>query len=132
MSLPQELCHEGNDAVMQLEFVVNAGRLLTACTDDSVNLWDFTKKDPELLQTIKLNKERLTLMSLELQAVKWLYLGTEKGNVLVMNMETFALSGYVINWNKCIDPLQKSRHPGPVSHISANPADPSKILIGFR
>jgi syntaxin-binding protein 5 len=48
-----------------------------------------------------------------------------------MNLETFQLSGYQISWNKAIDPLQKS-HPGAISHLSTNPADTSKILIGFE
>lgn len=36
-------------------------------------------------------------------ASKWLYVGTEKGNIHVVNIDTFALSGYVINWNKAIE-----------------------------
>ena len=69
-------------------------------------------------------------MSISLQD-KWLYIGTEKGNVYLMNMETFALSGYQLSWNKLMDPMQKN-HPGAISHISTNPADSSKILIGFE
>ena len=34
---------------------------------------------------------------------KWLYVGTEKGNLHVINIEQFAVSGYVISWNKAID-----------------------------
>ena len=47
-----------------------------------------------------------------------------------MNMETFTLSGYQISWNKAMDPMKKN-HPGAVTAISVNPADPSKVLIGF-
>lgn len=111
-------------------FINNTGKLLTACTDDTINMWDLTQKEPELCHTLKLNKERLTVMSLEFQD-KWLYLGTERGNVLILNLDTFSLSGYVINWNGCIPPLEKN-HPGPVSQIAVNPADTSKLLIGFR
>jgi syntaxin-binding protein 5 len=42
-------------------------------------------------------------MHLPLQS-KWLYVGSDKGNVHVVNIENFQLSGYVINWNKAIDP----------------------------
>jgi len=45
---------------------------------------------------------RITAMHLPLQS-KWLYVGTERGNIHVVNIETFALSGYVINWNKAIE-----------------------------
>lgn len=34
---------------------------------------------------------------------KWMYIGTERGNVYVVNIDTFAMSGYVINWNKAIE-----------------------------
>ncbi|KAK6620679.1 hypothetical protein RUM43_010974 [Polyplax serrata] len=62
---------------------------------------------------------------------KWFYVGTEKGNIHVVNIENFALSGYVINWNKAIEVSRKT-HPGSVIHISDNPQDPSKLLIGFE
>jgi len=34
---------------------------------------------------------------------KWLYVGTERGNVHVVSLESFTLSGYIINWNKAIE-----------------------------
>lgn len=45
---------------------------------------------------------RITYMQLPLQS-KWLYVGTERGNVHVVQIENFHLSGYVINWNKAIE-----------------------------
>lgn len=57
---------------------------------------------------------------------KWLYVGTERGNVHVVNIESFILSGYVINWNKAIE-LSRKTHPGQVIHLSDNPADPNKV-----
>lgn len=34
---------------------------------------------------------------------KYLYVGSDRGNVHIVQIENFALSGYVINWNKAID-----------------------------
>ncbi|MBZ3886426.1 Syntaxin-binding protein 5-like [Sciurus carolinensis] len=34
---------------------------------------------------------------------KWLYVGTERGNTHIVNIESFILSGYVIMWNKAIE-----------------------------
>ena len=34
---------------------------------------------------------------------KWLYVGTERGNIHVVNIESFQLSGYTVNWNKVIE-----------------------------
>ncbi|CDW58813.1 syntaxin binding protein 5 [Trichuris trichiura] len=80
---------------------------------------------------------RLITMHLPFQS-KWLYLGTEKGNVHVASIETFTLSGYVINWNKAIDLSQKV-HPGVIVHLSECPADDNKrtsftfqLLIGYE
>ncbi|XP_053682349.1 syntaxin-binding protein 5 isoform X2 [Sabethes cyaneus] len=62
---------------------------------------------------------------------KWLYVGTEKGNTHIVHADSFTLSGYVINWNKAIDPIRKT-HPGAVIHLSDNPLDANKLLIGFE
>jgi len=45
---------------------------------------------------------RITFCHLPFQS-KWLYIGTDRGNVHVVNLESFAISGYVINWNKTIE-----------------------------
>lgn len=45
---------------------------------------------------------RITSLSLPLQS-KWIYVGTERGNVHVVNIDTFQLSGYIVNWNKAIE-----------------------------
>lgn len=45
---------------------------------------------------------RLTCISLPLQS-RWLYCGSDKGNVFTVSLEKFELSGYVIHWNKAID-----------------------------
>jgi len=45
---------------------------------------------------------RITFCHLPFQA-KWMYIGTDHGNVHVMNIESFLLSGYAIMWNKAIE-----------------------------
>lgn len=45
---------------------------------------------------------RITCLYLPV-ASKWLYVGTDKGNIHVINIESFTLSGYIINWNKAIE-----------------------------
>ena len=125
-----EFVHESPCQVFQMQFIINTGKLLTACTDDTINLWDFKKKKPEILHTLKFSRERITCINVEFLD-KWLYIGTEKGNVYLMNLDTFSLSGYQISWNKLMDPMQKN-HPGAVSNLSCNPVDNGKILIGFE
>jgi syntaxin-binding protein 5 len=61
----------------------------------------------------------------------WLFLGTEKGNIYLLNVyNNFSQSGYDIKWNNVIELSQKTK-PGKVVHLSEHPLDSSKILIGF-
>ncbi|XP_052242226.1 syntaxin-binding protein 5-like isoform X2 [Dreissena polymorpha] len=124
-------CHHGADvAVLQILFLVNEGALVTCCSDDNLHLWNFRQKRPQIVQSLKFQRERITYSHLAFQS-KWLYVGTDKGNVHIVNIESFILSGYVIMWNKAIE-LSRKTHPGAVLHLSDNPLDPSKLLIGFE
>ncbi|XP_076835291.1 syntaxin-binding protein 5-like isoform X6 [Brachyhypopomus gauderio] len=122
--------HEGNAAVIQLQFLVNEGALVSALSDDSIHLWNLRQKIPAILHSLKFSRERITFCHLPFQS-KWLYVGTERGNIHIVNVESFTLSGYVIMWNKAIE-LSSKTHPGPVVHISDNPMDEGKLLIGFE
>ncbi|CDQ67474.1 unnamed protein product [Oncorhynchus mykiss] len=94
--------HDSGAAVIQLQFLVNEGALVSALADDSVHLWNLRQKQPAILHTLKFNRERITFCHLPFQS-KWLYIGTEKGNIHIVNVESFTLSGYVIMWNKAIE-----------------------------
>ncbi|XP_074033344.1 syntaxin-binding protein tomosyn isoform X3 [Leptinotarsa decemlineata] len=120
----------GSAAVLHLQFLVNEGALISATADDALHLWNFRQKIPQIVQSLKFQKERITCMHLPLQS-KWLYVGTERGNVHVVQIENFNLSGYIINWNKAIEVSRKT-HPGAIVHLSDNPLDASKLLIGFE
>uniref|UniRef100_A0A8C7XBD8 Syntaxin-binding protein 5-like n=1 Tax=Oryzias sinensis TaxID=183150 RepID=A0A8C7XBD8_9TELE len=122
--------HESGSAVIQLQFLINEGALVSALADDSVHLWNLRQKRPAILHSLKFNRERITFCHLPFQS-KWLYIGTERGNVHIVNVESFMLSGYVIMWNKAIE-LSSKAHPGPVVHISDNPMDEGKLIIGFE
>uniref|UniRef100_G3PCP2 Syntaxin-binding protein 5-like n=1 Tax=Gasterosteus aculeatus aculeatus TaxID=481459 RepID=G3PCP2_GASAC len=93
--------HESGAAVIQLQFLINEGALVSALADDSVHLWNLRQKRPAVLHSLKFSKERITFCHLPFQS-KWLYIGTERGNIHVVNVESFMLSGYVIMWNKLI------------------------------
>uniref|UniRef100_A0A672QQJ7 Syntaxin-binding protein 5-like n=1 Tax=Sinocyclocheilus grahami TaxID=75366 RepID=A0A672QQJ7_SINGR len=71
--------------------------------------------------------QMITFCHLPFQS-KWLYIGTERGNIHLVNVESFTLSGYTIMWNKAIE-LSSKAHPGPVVHISDNPMDEGKVNI---
>ena len=77
--------------------------------------WQVKKSSVELLQQLRFNRERLSTMSTAVKS-KWLFVGTEKGNTHILNLDHFSLSGYIINWNKAIG-VHQSSHPGPVSYL---------------
>ncbi|XP_031437870.1 syntaxin-binding protein 5a isoform X2 [Clupea harengus] len=122
--------HESGAAVIQLQFLINEGALVSALADDSVHLWNLRQKRPAVLHSLKFSKERITFCHLPFQS-KWLYIGTERGNIHLVNVESFTLSGYTIMWNKAIE-LSSKAHPGPVVHISDNPMDEGKLIIGYE
>ncbi|XP_045769511.1 syntaxin-binding protein 5 isoform X1 [Maniola jurtina] len=122
--------HECGEAVLHAKFLINEGALVTATADDTLNLWTFRQKPPQRVQSLKFQRERITCLHLPLQS-KWIHVGTERGNVHVVNIETFALSGYVINWNKAIE-VTRPNHPGAVVEVSDNPLDASKLVIAFE
>ncbi|MFT7799956.1 syntaxin-binding protein 5-like isoform X6 [Arapaima gigas] len=122
--------HESGAAVLQLQFLINEGALVTGCADDTLHLWNLRQKHPAVLHSLKFNRERITFCHLPFQS-KWLYVGTERGNTHIVNVESFVLSGYVIMWNKAIE-LSTKTHPGPVVHLSDCPRDEGKLLIGFE
>ncbi|XP_051157410.1 syntaxin-binding protein 5 [Leptopilina boulardi] len=122
--------HDNYAAVTQLQFIINEGSLISATADDALHLWSFRQKIPQIVQSLKFNSERITCMHLPLQS-KWLYIGTERGNIYFLHVETFVISGYVINWNKAIEVTRKT-HPGAVVHLSDHPLDLGKILIGYE
>ncbi|XP_072121748.1 syntaxin-binding protein 5 isoform X4 [Mobula birostris] len=122
--------HDSSAGVIQLQFLINEGALVSALADDTLHLWNLRQKRPAILHSLKFNKERITFCHLPFQS-KWLYVGTERGNVHIVNVESFTLSGYVIMWNKAIE-LSSKTHPGLIVHISDNPMDEGKLLIGFE
>ncbi|CAB1415521.1 unnamed protein product, partial [Pleuronectes platessa] len=122
--------HESGAAIIQLQFLINEGALVSALADDSIHLWNLRQKIPAILHSLKFSRERITYVHLPFQS-KWLYIGTERGNIHIVNVESFTLSGYVIMWNKAIE-LSTKTHPGPVVHISDHPMDEGKLLIGFE
>uniref|UniRef100_A0A803YAG9 Syntaxin-binding protein 5-like n=1 Tax=Meleagris gallopavo TaxID=9103 RepID=A0A803YAG9_MELGA len=52
--------HESGAAVLQLQFLINEGALVSACADDTLHLWNLRQKRPAILHSLKFNRERST------------------------------------------------------------------------
>ncbi|XP_063846028.1 syntaxin-binding protein 5-like isoform X1 [Scylla paramamosain] len=96
------LRHEGDAALVALSFLINDGALVSATGDDNLHMWSLWQKTPQILHSLKFQRERITTLHVPFQS-KWLYLGTERGNIHIVKIVTSELSGYCINWNKAIE-----------------------------
>lgn len=50
--------HEGGAAVIQLEFLINEGALISVTADDTLHLWNLRQKIPQVIQSLKFQRER--------------------------------------------------------------------------
>jgi syntaxin-binding protein 5 len=50
--------HEGESTVLQIQFLLNEGALITATSDDTLHLWNFRQKKPEVVHSLKFQRER--------------------------------------------------------------------------
>uniref|UniRef100_A0A1I7RY64 WD_REPEATS_REGION domain-containing protein n=1 Tax=Bursaphelenchus xylophilus TaxID=6326 RepID=A0A1I7RY64_BURXY len=124
------LKHDSDEPVLHVQFLVNEGGLITALRDDTIHLWNYRQKKPEIVHSLRMTKERVTCVYLSFQS-KWLHVGTDKGNVYFLCLANFELSSYVIMWNKAID-LSCRIHPGAVKDLGICPNDQSRLLILFE
>ena len=92
-----------SNAVLFMSFLINQGALITYCEDGVLSLWTLRQKQPCLSFSKKLVNERASCMLLPFQS-SWVYLGTEKGNLYILNVyNNFAQSGYDVKWNNVIE-----------------------------
>ncbi|EGI68778.1 Syntaxin-binding protein 5 [Acromyrmex echinatior] len=76
--------HEECSPVLRLQFLINEGALVSATEDDTLHLWNFRQKIPQVVHSLKFQRDR-----------------------------------------------SRKTHPGAVVHLSDNPLDLSKMLIGY-
>lgn len=124
------LQHDSDEPVTHVQFLVNEGGLITALGDDTLHLWNYRQRIPEIVHSLRMSKESITTIYLPFQS-KWLLVGTEKGNIYFISLGTFELSAQVIYWNKAVD-MGCRTHPGYVKTLQSCPTEPSKILIAFE
>lgn len=48
----------GSAAVVHVQFLCNEGAFITATADDTLHLWNFRQKLPQVVQSLKFQKER--------------------------------------------------------------------------
>lgn len=48
----------GGEAVTHAQFLINEGALVTATADDCLHLWNFRQKSPQVVHTLKFQREK--------------------------------------------------------------------------
>ncbi len=131
--------HEGESAVWQLFFLPEQGRIISLLQDNSLHLWEVNIKDGNsVLEEVKsfslegrLKKISVCCLSSD---CKILYLGTEGGNIYLLNVATFDMDELIIYQDVVMQnvPDDYKVNPGPVEAIAQHPTDEEKFLIGYN
>ncbi|XP_038069031.1 LLGL scribble cell polarity complex component 2-like isoform X3 [Patiria miniata] len=131
--------HDGESAVWQLFFLPEQGRIISLLQDNSLHLWEVNIKDGNsVLEEVKsfslegrLKKISVCCLSAD---CKTLYMGTEGGNIYLLNVATFDMDELIIYQDVVMQnvPDDYKVNPGPVEAIAQHPTDEEKLLIGYN
>eukprot|EP00039_Didymoeca_costata_P008048 m.107341 g.107341 ORF g.107341 m.107341 type:complete len:1195 (-) comp13925_c0_seq1:2739-6323(-) len=117
-------------SISQLIFLPNKGHLASVCPPSSMYLWNITGEAPLLAQELTLKHEQISVVHVP-NGSEWMYVGTEKGNVIFLRAIDFVRSNYDIMWNKACCGNYKERL-GAVKLIQQNPHSAEKLLLGYE
>ncbi|UYV62474.1 LLGL1 [Cordylochernes scorpioides] len=130
--------HSTEAMVQQLFFLSNKGKLISLCKDNSLHLWELNPKDNKwVLESVKscslegrLNKISTCLLH---SSGEHLYIGTEGGNIYLLDVASFEMSDSIIYQDVVMQnvPEDYKLNPGAVEAIAEHPNNPGKILIGY-
>ncbi|XP_072044717.1 LLGL scribble cell polarity complex component 2-like [Amphiura filiformis] len=131
--------HDGDSPVWQLFFLPNQGRVISLLQDNSLHLWEINIVDGSYcLEEVKsyalegrLKKISVCCLSAD---SKLLYLGTEGGNIYLLDVDKMELSENIIYQDVVMQnvPDDYKVNPGPVESIAMHPGNPDKLLIGYN
>ncbi|XP_062936615.1 LLGL scribble cell polarity complex component 2 isoform X4 [Cynocephalus volans] len=139
--------HQENNAVMQIHFLPGQCQLVTLLDDNSLHLWSLKVKGgvSELQEDESFtlrgppgaapSATQITVV-LPHSSCKLLYLGTESGNVFVVQLPVFCtLEDRTISSDAVLQRLpEEARHRRVFEMVEAlqeHPRDPNQILIGY-
>ncbi|KAJ9577607.1 hypothetical protein L9F63_005794, partial [Diploptera punctata] len=129
----QHTNHES--AVTRLVFLPNQGRVITLCDDNSLHLWEINEGSLEEIksQALEGKLKKISAVCLE-SACENLLLGTEGGNIYLLNVKSFEMSDTIIYQDVVMQnvPEDYKINPGAVESIAEQPGSPDKILIGYN
>ncbi|XP_012269374.2 lethal(2) giant larvae protein homolog 1 isoform X3 [Athalia rosae] len=131
----QHTTESGENAVTKIIALPNEGRVVSLCDDNSLHLWEINESS--LVETKSLSLEgklkKISAMCLESNG-DHLLLGTEGGNIYLLNLKTFTMSDNIIYQDVVMQnvPEDYKINPGAVEAIAEQPGHPDNILIGYN
>ncbi|XP_049822272.1 lethal(2) giant larvae protein homolog 1 isoform X3 [Aethina tumida] len=129
--------HPNPIAVTRVIFLPNQGRVVTLCEDNSLHLWEVNKSSLVEVKSEALEGKLKKISTMCLEAAgKYLLLGTEGGNIYLLDIKTFSISPDIIYQDVVVQNVPAnykfSRAPGAVEVILEEPDHPNNILIGYN
>lgn len=133
------------EEVKNILFVPKKGQLVVLCSDFSLHLLQITSKRDQygihklyhnnhfVLEDNPSTNETITVINLSLDG-KTLFIGTNTGNVSLLEIQTFTLLDQVIKQETVVNskPEELKFKPGSVEAIEEQPNNKGKILIGYN
>ncbi|CAL7936361.1 unnamed protein product [Xylocopa violacea] len=151
----QHTIESGENAVTKIVALPNEGRVVSLCDDNSLHLWEINESSVVETKSLSLEGKlkKISAMCLE-SSGEHLLLGTEGGNIYLLNLKTFVMPDNIIYQDvvmqkrfdieivtfnvpvtyRCCDsvPDDYKKNPGAVEAIAEQPGHPDNILIGYN
>ncbi|XP_078692853.1 lethal(2) giant larvae protein homolog 1-like isoform X2 [Branchiostoma floridae x Branchiostoma belcheri] len=131
--------HSVESQIIRLFFLPNEGRLISLLDDNSLHLWEVNIKDGKsVLEEVKDFSLEGRLKKISVCCLpstqEHLFLGTEGGNIYLLDVKTFQLLDHIIYQDVVMQnvPDDYKANPGAVEAIAEHPTDSNKLLIGYN
>ncbi|XP_044758533.1 lethal(2) giant larvae protein isoform X2 [Coccinella septempunctata] len=126
--------HQNPTAVTRLIFLPAQGRVVSLCDNNSLHLWEINNALTEVkFQSLEGKLKKISTMCVE-SSKKHLLLGTEGGNIYLLDLATFTMTPDIIYQDVVMQnvPEDYKLNPGAVECIEEQPGKPDNILIGYN
>ncbi|XP_012153178.1 LLGL domain-containing protein l(2)gl isoform X15 [Megachile rotundata] len=131
----QHTIESGEHAVTKIVALPNEGRVVSLCDDNSLHLWEINESSVVETKSLSLEGKlkKISAMCLE-SSGEHLLLGTEGGNIYLLNLKTFLVPDNIIYQDVVMQnvPDDYKKNPGAVEAIAEQPGHPDNILIGYN
>ncbi|ERL89741.1 hypothetical protein D910_07102 [Dendroctonus ponderosae] len=127
--------HQNPIPVTKVLFIAGTGKVVSLQDDNSLHLWEVNKSSLVEVksQALEGKLKKISTMCLE-SAGKYLLLGTEGGNIYLLDLNTFTMTPDIIYQDVVMQnvPQDYKLNPGAVESILEQPDHPNNILIGYN